>query len=303
MFKWIFVFILLLTDIIEAQDIKNILGELSEYDKESLDELFHIMMEKDHLIYTLFGDKPVSLSGDYIITPYEVTLSGIPSGGVFWKKWAVWKRFQKNISISRYLFIEEPAYDFKHTQMRFIFFINKKAFIEIVNQNIQVFRDVLGDSISAHELLEKMQTEHAFMKILKGNEVLLGILLGYGESNAKLFTRRKKLKNFISARTLPIFPEKRPLPSTGFSSIEEEEEFLSRQLRPFSPCDRRPWIFLPVQFAADPNHKETQLIQQKYFVLRNKISGLYIENKNFLEFILLQLTSDSTTPLIESMAQ
>ncbi len=292
MFKFIFILVLLLPNVVRAQDIKNILSQLSECDKQDLNDLFHVLMDDDQFSYTLFGDKPVSLSGDYIITPDEDKLSGISSGEIFWQKWAVWKRNQERFSISHYLFIEEPAYNRRDSTMVFIFFINKKAFMETVNKNIQAFRDVLGYNVAASELLEKMKKENAFMSLLKDNEMLLGILLGYGENNAKLYARRMSLRKFITGKTLSILPEEKPLPSKDFSSIEEEEDFLNHQLRPFASYNCEPSIISPVQFAADLNHKETQLLQKKYSTLRNKISLLYAENNNFLEVTLSQLTLD-----------
>src|SRR5438552_19133076 len=104
MFK--FIFILLLPSVLYAQDIKSILCQLSKHDKQELTELFHTLMDDDQYCYTLFGDKPVSLSGDYVVTPYEVTLSGRLPGGIFWKKWDTWKKNQKKFPIIQYLFIE-----------------------------------------------------------------------------------------------------------------------------------------------------------------------------------------------------
>lgn len=291
-FKFILFLLLLLTNVARAQDITNIFSGLSAYDKQELNDLFHVLMDDDQFIYTLFGDKPVSLSGDYVITPYEFLLSGISSSQIFWKKWAVWKRNQERFCISRYFFIEEPAYNRGDNTMFFIFFINKKSFIEAVNQNIQAFRDVLESDITAVQLLEKMENEHAFMNLLKDNEMLLGILLGYGEHNAKLYARRTTLRKFITGKTSPTLPTERPLPSKGFASIEEEEKFLNEQLRPFAPCDCEPGSIAPVQFAADLNHKETQFLQKKYSNLRDRVSLLYAKNKNFLEIILKQLTLD-----------
>jgi hypothetical protein len=269
MIKFIFIFILLISGIIGAQE--NILGHLSECDKQDLSELFHTLMDQDQFSYTLFGDKPVSLSGDFAITPYQVTLSGALSGGVFLKKWAIWKRNEVKFSIKNYLFIEEPAFNRRDNTMRFIFFINKAAFIKTVNYYIHTFREVLGCDLTASELLEKMEQDHKFMNLLNNNEMLLGILLGYGEYNAKLFARRMKLRKFITGKTLPSLPEKIPLPSKGFSSIEEEEDFLNHQLKPFTDHDYRPWMVQPVQFAADLDHQETKVLQKKYANLSKKI--------------------------------
>ena len=225
MFKFIFILVLLLPNVVRAQDIKNILSQLSECDKQDLNDLFHVLMDDDQFSYTLFGDKPVSLSGDYIITPDEDKLSGISSGEIFWQKWAVWKRNQERFSISHYLFIEEPAYNRRDSTMVFIFFINKKAFMETVNKNIQAFRDVLGYNVAASELLEKMKKENAFMSLLKDNEMLLGILLGYGENNAKLYARRMSLRKFITEKLCLFYKKKNLYHLRTFRLLKRRKTF------------------------------------------------------------------------------
>ena len=103
-----------------------------------------------------------------------------------------------------------------------------------------------------------------------------------------------QLKKFISTTALPILTEKKTLPSPGFSSIEEEEEFLHHKLQPFSRHDHHrhqiPCTISPVQFAADKDHSETKFLQKKYTHLRNEISRRYKENNNFLELTISQLT-------------
>lgn len=289
---YILFIILLLPFDLFAQDVDNILGNLSKHDRQSLEKLFHILLDEDQFCYTLFGDKPVSLSGDYVITPYQETLSGRPSGDIFWRKWAIWKKFQENLSITKYIFIEEPAYNCPDGTIGFIFFVNKQAFLDTVDQHIQTFRGILGQEITATKLLAEIERKHAFMATLKGSELLLGILLGYGENNARLFARRVQLRKFISAQTSLSWPEKRPLPAQGFSSIEEEEKFLGQQLQPFSSHDGGvPWRISSVQFAADPHHSETKLLKDKYSHWRGEIARRYAENNKFLELIISQLTA------------
>lgn len=184
--------------------------------------------------------------------------------------------------------------------MGFVFFINKKAFLETVDQNIETFRDVLGQDTTAVTLLSRIENEKAFMRFLKNSELLLGILLGYGQHNAQLFARRIELRKYILAKALT---ETKPLPSQGFSSIEEEEEFLDQKLQSFSrPVNSIPWMILPVQCAADLDHIETKMLQKKYARLRNEISRRYAENNKFLEWIFSQLTADEA-PASQSSLQ
>jgi len=282
------VFFCVISILANAQNINDILSKLPERDRQDLDELFHILMNEDHLSYTLFGDKPVSVSGEFTITPYENTLSGLQSGGVFWKKWNVWKQHQDKFSIKNYLFIEEPAYN-QPNKSTFIFFINKKAFLEVVDENNNVFNKILGDNLTASQLLEKMETEHKFMSLIHESEILLGILLGYGEHNARLYEQRMKLKRLIS---VPSLIGQAPLTSEGLSPIQEEYDFLNEQLKSFEDHVYSPLLLPPIHFAADPNDKETKCLKKKYNHLRGQISLLYAHNSNFLELILSQLTSD-----------
>lgn len=291
--KLIFLLMVILPYSLFTQDIPNIQTKLSSHDQKELENFFHILMDEDQFSYTLFGDKPVSLSGDYIITPYEVILSGVPSGGIFWKRWGIWKEVAKELLIKKYSFIEEPAYNCLNGNMGFVFFINKQAFLKTVNNHIQTFKNILGKDITAVKLLEEIEQRQAFMMPLNRSELLLGILLGYGEHNARLYTRRKCLKKFISTKTLPTTPEKKPSPAPEFSSIEEEEKFLHQKQQPFFFQDYGvPWTISPVQFAADLDHKETKKLKKKYARLREKISRLYVESNNFLELIISQLTAD-----------
>ena len=68
-----------------AQDIKDILSKIPSKDKQALERLFYWIMHNDHGNYTLFGEKPISLSGDFIITPIGNLIGGDRCGGIFWK--------------------------------------------------------------------------------------------------------------------------------------------------------------------------------------------------------------------------
>jgi hypothetical protein len=274
----------------KAQDIQKILHELPKDDRQDLEELFHLMMYEDCFSYTLFGDKPVSLSGDFIVTPYKNILSGLKAGGIFWKKWSVWKKHQEKFSINNYLFIEEPAYN-KPKNRAFIFFINKKAFLKIVNKKINIFNKILKNNLTATELLEKIKIEQQFMSVIQESEILLGILLGYGEHNAKLYDRRMKLKEFLSA---PNIIEKSLSVSEGFSSIQEEYSFLNERLQSFENHAYSPLILPPIHFAADLSLDETQRLKKKYRRLQGQISSQYAQHDNFLEFVLFQLTAPAS---------
>jgi hypothetical protein len=273
-----------------AQDVKCLLSQLPEQDRDVLNRLFYQLMNDDFFSYTLFGDKPLSLSGEFVLTPYQNTLSGLRSGGVFWKQWAIWKKHENKFPIKNYLFIEEPSLNCQNVVN--IFFINKKAFLQTVTLHLDTFRQLLGYSLTADSLLEKIEKERCFIKNINYSERLLGILLGYGDHNAKLYCRRHHLRKFIVSQTMPRLPEKIPSPSKNFSSIEEECKFLHQKLSAFEDHNYSPLVLPPIQFAADRCHLETKQFKQKYARLRGNISSLYAQSSDSLELILTQMTAN-----------
>lgn len=138
--------------------------------------------------------------------------------------------------------------------------------------------------------MQQIEETGKFSSIIQDNQMLWGILLGYGVHNSKLYYERTKLDEFIYFEELPKIPKMKPLPSSPFSSIEEECEYFYSLLKPFGEYNYSPLIIRPVHFMADHNHPETEKLKNKYNKLRSKISAIYAQG-DFLEITLSQLTS------------
>jgi hypothetical protein len=283
--------LLLAKSLYSSQEVKTVLSQLSPSERLDLTELFKIFINEDQFGYTLFGDKPVSLSGKWKIIPYEFWLSGSIDAGPFWRKWAVWKEIQHQFSINHFLFIEEPALHLNlDGNVTFIFLINKQAFLKTVNKYLKSFQEILGSDLTAQILLTKIEVENKLLSSINHNEMLLGILLGYGLHNSRLFERRRKINKLISGEDMSVFPELLLLLSPNLSLFEEEENLLSYQLQPFS--DLGPWNIEPVRFAADLSHRETQLLKKKYARSSKELLLHFSQKKDFLEIVLTKLTSN-----------
>jgi hypothetical protein len=273
--------------LIYSQNVKSILDTIPLRDREALTQLFYWMMCNENLNYTLFGDKPVSLSGDFIISPFENRKNNYQSS--FEKCWIIWEKYKKKFPIHQnYILIKEPSITVCYATN--IIFINKKEFIKEVNQNIDVFKKKLGSYVTAETLLKEIEDKKRFAPIIKNDEVLWGILLGYGAHNAKLYAKKYCLERFIYFDEFPMFPIKKPSPSKNFSSIEEELDFLESKLRPFGEHGYSPIIQNSVHFMADSEHPETKALEKKYKKLRGEISAIYAQG-DFLEITLSKLTS------------
>lgn len=286
-------FLLIFPIFTHSQNVKEILSTLPQEEKEELNRLFYSMMRDDHLAYTLFGDKPVSLSGNFIITPLQNIQCGMVCGSVFWKRWQIWEKYAHHFPLNKYVFIQE-RHPYRHVGS--VYLINKKLFIQQVNRHLDIFENVLGVGITGEILLKQIEQQGKFSACIQDNKFLLGILLGYGKHNAELFARRERLFLFVldqdipNQQRLPQLPFKEPLPSKGFSSIKEEYQFLKTHLQFFGDYDYSPLILQPVHFVADPDHEETKKLKQKYQALRHRISAIYAQG-DFLEMTLNQLIS------------
>ncbi len=282
------IFLLFFPSINFAQNIQDILDKIPREDRKALEYIFYRLMKSDNFSYTLFGDKPVSLSGDFTLTPCGNILTGHRCGGVFWKNWKIWERYQNKFKIKDYLFIKEPSLNCPNVVN--VVFINKKCFVEKVNQHIDIFRNKLSNDLTGENLLVQIEKNQKFSPIIKNDEMLWGILLGYGLHNAKLYCKREKLEQFISIEDFPKIPEKKPIPTENFSSIEEECEYLNSKLRPFGERHYLPLISNSIFFVADPEHAETKALEKKYRELRGRISAIYAKG-DFLEITLSKLTA------------
>ena len=123
----------------------------------------------------------------------------------------------------------------------YIYVINKKKFIETITNNISLFEAIFHKKIDPEKLLDEIANEKKpFLTSIHHNEMLFGLLLGYGEHNASLYNKSRRSQ---VARIL--FPKKIKL------DCSDEK---------YHPM----MIVNPVQFAADLDHPETKALQKKY---------------------------------------
>jgi FKBP-type peptidyl-prolyl cis-trans isomerase len=219
--------------------------DLSPEESLVLKIFFYEMLEYSEGGYVLFDAKPVCIHSYYakddFISENPKHLSSVilREGSLVLKN----RRFkEKNIIIHTYNKKDSLAEDYVH-----ILFINKKLFLDVVQNNLLLFQYVLGPDVTAEKLLKKLtDPEQTFHSVLKCDKVLIGIILGFGTQNSLYGARIENLENcrFFEyppqARCVTKFPHI-PLEykktvflncmqhgnferevSYGYSSIEEE---------------------------------------------------------------------------------
>jgi hypothetical protein len=253
-------------------NVSDELRKIPEVEQTQLKSLFYKILNQDHGAYTLFGDKPVSISGSVELTPWDNTIEGIPCGGLFWKEWSVWEKHKHLFNPKKYLFFKEQSNN-KLVKNSFVFIVKKEEFIKTINKNKRIFEKILDREIVAENILKNIQENKiTFLDSIKHNHILLGILLGYGKHNAGLFSRKYR-DDF----------------ETGISCDLKKNNKI--HLKPCGDYHYSPLVIKSTHFVADLKHPETRKIQKNFCELRGKISAVYA-NGDFLEITLRQLTSD-----------
>jgi len=262
-----------------SSDVAKILNSLSKEDKESLTWLFR-GFSSSH--YVLFGNKPMAFhgikQGDYSLNsnPYRfidsITTLHISS----LKEVNGLKCWEKN----KHLFPSSNFALLKNTtpENTTIFLINKPLFLQRVEENIDCFKEVIGASVTPKRIFEDcLEAKDLIKDVLKDNDELLGILLGFGRHNAHLFWRKTQL-------------EKRLKSNAESAEFQEEYNKIDLQLKSFTDWNSDDFnshlIGLP-GFRADLEHAETKQLKAEYTKQYKKIVKLN-DRKDFLEVILAQ---------------
>lgn len=154
-------------------------------DQNVLDNSVHLVriVEKlffrDNFIYTFHRLKPVS----YAICTKPSDWKEVLNSNSNYYAWIKLKDCALN---EEFLFLEEPSLYSEHDIA--IFFIHKHEFLECVNAHLILFKKYLGADFDPSDLLKKLISKQITLrKSIKNNEILLGILLGYGELNSTFY--------------------------------------------------------------------------------------------------------------------
>lgn len=183
---------------------QNIL-DVSIHHVRIIEELFF----RHNFIYTYHGLKPMS----YGVCTKPSDWREVITHKSNYYAWVKLKEYNLN---EEYLLLEEASPYSEHDLS--VFFIHKGELLRIVNEHLIVFKKYLGSDFDPSIFLRNLELKHTTLrKSIKNNEILLGILLGYGESNSKLFYENcyglpahlpRKIQDYES---IIVGPEKFPL--------------------------------------------------------------------------------------------
>ncbi len=255
---------------------------LSASERIELNSFFRLLFQRSEFGYTLFGQKPMSFYSYFIQLPPECLMFGSFSDPRIEKHYLTYDKYKDRFSFENYIILDQLCISNKFPTsgaVRDILIINKRAFAATVNEHLSLFKEKLGQVVCAESLLKAIESgKNVLLDVLNEDELLWGILLGYGDHNAEIYARREALKNGKAIAPSPIY-----------SSLEEELNAIDDLLMGFTHEYFIDLISLPM-FMCDPNHIETRMLKKKYQQVQEHLRAVY-NSPDFFDLVLRQLKS------------
>jgi hypothetical protein len=279
-------------------EAKKFLMQATFQEKKFLHHLCAELLYNSTMGYTLFGDKPISLTSNLYAPTMDRNYFFLNLILPFIKE------YKKSLSSPNFCVIveEEP-------EREFIYLVNKKAFRDMVQKNIDVFQNILGKDITAESLLDSVIQKHSLKLPLRENEALFGILFGFGRQNALNYERRSEIEHRLGIppwkdtysldeknekelvclylnRTqdfnkMTILPEK-ICPSPVFTTVYDELLDLNKKLSsiPSNEPSQVPGKFIELpRFVGDSQSDETKEILDRWRDQRDVLMHLVSDQK------------------------
>lgn len=186
-------------------DFHEELKQIPQEDQKILTDFFHYLVTESSFAYTLFGNKPISFEEfsedlnkntlENLLYPYADTILGYG--------WTVWQKYQHLFNHPHFVFKKVPS----RSGYTFIVLINKTACLSVIQTHLEDFKSVLGQNKSTENIFEDITGNKYFYfeDSIANNQLLLGILLGYGRENGLMFLKRDQIcTQIIKRNTSPI---------------------------------------------------------------------------------------------------
>jgi hypothetical protein len=179
-----------------------------------------------------------------------------------------WYAFKKNEHLfphPRFIFSENVFESGNACKILHIYFINKESLKTCLNDYQSLFRQILGEEFSQETFIAQLEAGVALPKLLNEDEMLLGILLGFGKESSLAFKKRRPQCTASYA----------PLPTATYCQID---------LKRPQGCK-----IDPVVFMGDPRSSEVLKLRSMYEQELKNAWSIYKQSNNLLKSVLTQL--------------
>ena len=215
--------------------------QIATEDLEVLEDFFEYLLRYTPFGFTLLGNKPVSYEC-YLTPRTSEELKGQRLRyGLLAEGWEVFQKYSHLFPKEHFLLAKE----YNHP-ISCITLANKQEVEKVINKHLNLFREFYGENFSYSQYVDKLS--FVFLE----EQVLAGILLGFGARNAWAFHRREEMRS--------LSPDL--VPSKGFSSLEEELIYIKDHKTRFileNIADEFAMFEIPAFMALDDNEEVKEL--------------------------------------------
>lgn len=182
--------------------------------------------------------------------------------------WLAFKNNEHLFPHPNFIFNENIFESGRDCKILHIYVINKKSLVRCLDAHCLLFKEILGQGFSIDEFVTKLEEGYPLPSLLLNDEMLLGVLLGFGEKSAHAFkeVRKKCTETYAPPHT---------------------ETYCRIDLKCPQGCQ-----IAPVVFMGDPNSKEVQTLSSIYERELQVVWSAYKTSKHPLKMILERLCSE-----------
>lgn len=168
-----------------AESVEERMKQLSVDERFCMKAFFKQAIVHDQAAHVLFfSNKPVCLTGP-AIQHNDRSLQDI----LCLKGWRVFKRHEHLFPHPNFIFCEHIYDSGRECKVLDIYIINKRSLKKCLTEHLDAFKEGLGDAFSPEQFIAKLEEGRSLPELVNENQMLIGILLGYGEESSRTFKR------------------------------------------------------------------------------------------------------------------
>jgi hypothetical protein len=261
MAKFLWPFLFFATSIF-GDVVEDSIKQISLHDRVCMNAFFDHAIKHDQAAHVLFfKSKPACLVAT-ILKHKNKRFNEI----ICLKGWRAFKKHEHLFPQANLNFIfSENVVDFSEDfKVLHVYIINKYSLAKCLEQHLELFKKELGESFSTENFISELEKGSSLPALLNHDEMLLGVLLGFGEESSKAFKE--------AANALTLFTT---------SPTEDDQCFDLKQPK---GCK-----IAPVVFMGNPHSKEVQQLCAIYEKELEAIWKAYRASKDHLKMVLQRL--------------
>lgn len=246
-----------------GSSVEEKLKQVPLNEKICMRKFFDFAIKNDQAAHVIFFDnKPVCFTG-VVVRDKHKTFKDI----LYLKGWHAFKKNEQLFPHSNFIFNEKIFAD-ENLKIINIYIINKRAIVTCLQEHANLFKKTFGPDFNPKKFISQLEGGYLMTSLINDDEMLLGILLGFGEESSKAF--QEEQKNYTG--------DFAPNWSDTYCGIEGK--------RP-KGCK-----IYSVGFMGNPNSPEVKALIATYDKELEAIWEIYQQSKDPLNIILERLCAD-----------